>query len=80
MSKHDADFWNDAVAARNELADRHTGNPEVSYIDIGYPPGDGDREISLRVHVSGEGCDADSGSLSGPQQSVNGIPVHTVRE
>ncbi len=76
MSKHDADFWDKAVDARNELADRYADNPDVKYVDIGYPPSDGKdaSDVSLRVHVADERSTEDS------QQTVNGIPVCVVRD
>ena len=80
MSKHDADFWDKAVDARNELADRYADNPDVKYVDIGYPPTDGKdaSDVSLRVHVAEGGHATDPNA--GIQQSVGGIPVCVMRD
>ena len=81
MSKHDADFWDKAVDARNELLYRVMPTiPDVKYVDIGYPPTDGKdaSDVSLRVHVAEGGHATDPNA--GIQQSVGGIPVCVMRD
>jgi hypothetical protein len=82
MSKHDADFWEKAVDARNELAAHHAEDPNVKFVDLGYAPAGCENAggVVLRVHVTDDQSAADSDGQGGIQQSASGIPVCVVRD
>ncbi len=75
MKEQDPEFWTKAVEARQELIEQYADNPDVTLIDIGYPPEtcmdeDG---IVLRIHVTEEWFETEASNCMQPE--VDGIPV-----
>ena len=53
MSQQDSEFWTKARGAQEKLVNQFIHHPDVSLIDIGYPPesDEKNREVVLRIHV-----------------------------
>lgn len=77
MSQRDSEFWTKARRAREKLIDRFIHHPDVSGIDIGYPPDwDGKpEEIVLRIHVRERWMKAKPDQRVAFPRDVDGIPV-----
>ena len=77
MAQQNSEFWEKAVDARQELVAQYAADPNVTLIDIGYPPADcqAAEEIVLRVHVTEDWCATSSDNSAAVQTEVAGIPV-----
>ena len=72
-----SEFWEKAVDARQELVEQYATDPNVTLIDIGYPPADckAADQVVLRIHVTEDWCAASSVNNAAVQTEVAGIPV-----
>ncbi|MBE9508355.1 MAG: hypothetical protein IMY86_09935 [Chloroflexi bacterium] len=77
MSQEDSEFWTRARRARDELVDQFINHPDVSLIDAGYPPeqGEGTEEVVLRIHVRERWMRAKPDERVAFPDQVDGIPV-----
>ncbi len=77
MTRLDADFWSKARRARDTLVKLYIFHPDVTLIDIGYPPKqDGVPEtMVLRIHVKKRRINSKSRDGTSFPTSVDGIPV-----
>jgi len=77
MSQRDSEFWIKARRARDKLIDQFIHDPDVSVIDIGYPP-EGDEsaeELVLRIHVRERWMKARPDHRVAFPQDIDGMPV-----
>jgi hypothetical protein len=77
MLQRDSTFWTRARGARDKLVDRFIHHPDVSSIDIGYPPqrDQGAEEIVLRIHVRERWMKARPEERVAFPEEIDGIPV-----
>jgi hypothetical protein len=55
MQQYDPQYWENARCARDKLANEYLEHPDVSLVDIGYPPEkteENNELVVLRVHVT----------------------------
>jgi hypothetical protein len=77
MARQSSEFWEKAVDARQELLEQYAADPNVTLIDIGYPPEayeDAD-QVVLRIHVTEDWCEMSPDDRADFQTEVDGIPV-----
>ncbi|MCI0388267.1 MAG: hypothetical protein MOB07_05825 [Acidobacteria bacterium] len=76
MSQESPEFWARAKRARDKLANRFENHPQVSLIDLGYDPENGESagQVVLRVHVR-QPIDRQALGLG---DEIDGIPVLVV--
>jgi hypothetical protein len=77
MSQNNPEFWNKVRRARDRLVDQFLDHPDVSLIDIGYPPerDEGTEEIVLRIHVRERWTKATPDQRLAFPEEMDGIPV-----
>ena len=77
MSQRDSEYWTKARRARDKLIDRFMHHPDVSGIDIGYPPerDEETEEIVLRVQVREHWMEAKADERNAFPEQVDGIRV-----
>jgi hypothetical protein len=77
MPKYDAQFWNKAHLARDKLVKQYIYHPDVSLIDIGYAPEEGELSdtIALRIHVKERWMRAKPQERVSFPEAIYGIPV-----
>ncbi len=77
MSQRESEFWTRARRARDKLIDQFIHDPDVSGIDIGYPPEWDERteQIVLRIHVREHWMKARPNQRLTFPEVIDGIPV-----
>jgi hypothetical protein len=81
MSRENAEFWTRARRAQESLVEQFIHHPDVSLIDVGYAPeqGEGTEAIVLRIHVRERWTKAEPGERIAFPAEVEGIPVYVMR-
>ena len=76
MSQRDSEFWTRARRARDRLVEEFVYHPDVSNIDIGYPPEwDEETELVLRIHVREGWTKTKPEERVTFPEKIDGIPV-----
>ncbi|MFN8490978.1 MAG: hypothetical protein U0350_25515 [Caldilineaceae bacterium] len=80
MQEQNPEFWTKAVEARQALIEQYADNPDVTLIDIGYPPETcmDEDQVVLRIHVTEQWFAAEESHSVQP--AVDGIPVCVIGE
>ena len=76
MATENPEFWAKAREVRDKIASRLQSHPQVSLIDIGYDPNEGESSdrIVVRVHVR----QPVNPKALGLDDEIDGIPVRVV--
>ena len=82
MKQHNAESWKKAVDARQDLVDQYANDPNVTLIDIGYPPQDCAHrdQIAIRVHVTDQWFATHADGCVTSKRGADDIPVCVVRK
>ena len=81
MANTEAEGWEKLRRAQEELVRRYTHHPDVSLIDIGYPPSESGvtEEIVLRIHLRDRWFAANPDERTHFPEEIDGIPVVLMR-